>query len=229
MGEPAPAVERVVVGDGTPQRSMIGTLTVEFNRPVALEPGAIELRNCAGRRYPLRVESSLVDGRTVALVRPLGPGTFAGSLRDGRYTLIVHWSRITDPDGRPFPDAPESPATYTFTRLFGDADGDGRVDARDAARFRRVLPDDRPEPVVPAVLRLQSRRRHQRGRRTPVRAPLSIPLPVRPAPTREHTTNQINICKFYGEDQAVPKDETRDRRSSTSRHRARPGPGWTAT
>ena len=185
VGEPAPAIERVVVGDGTPQRSMIGTLTVQFNRPVALGPGAIELRNRAGRRYPLRVETSLVDGRTVALVRPLGPGTFAGSLRDGRYTLIVHWSRITDPAGRPFPDAPESQATYTFTRLFGDADGDGRVDARDAARFRQSFrttarsPWYRPffdfnrDGVINGV----------DGRQLLCRR---LRLPVRPVLTREH-------------------------------------------
>ena len=66
-------VESVVLNDGSAQRSMVNQITVTFAGAVLLDPGAIELRRQNGSLVNARVSTSLIGGKTVAVL------TFAGS------------------------------------------------------------------------------------------------------------------------------------------------------
>jgi hypothetical protein len=121
----APKVDRVVVNDGSAQRSMVTSLTVHFDRPVRLQDGAVSLRDSAGRTYPVLLGPA---GSTALTITFGGPGVVGGSLPDGRYTLTVKAGAVSDPGtGGVMP----GDFTFAFTRLFGDLTGDGVYD-RDA-------------------------------------------------------------------------------------------------
>jgi hypothetical protein len=137
----APArVAGVAVNDGSAQRSMVNSLTVTFDGPVALDPGAFALSRQDGSPVGLTVSASVVDGRTVAVLTFTGPEIVGGSLADGSYTLtvrgdLVHdrWGRELDGDGD---GAAGGDRVDGFSRLFGDTDGDGDVDQVDRDLFR---------------------------------------------------------------------------------------------
>jgi hypothetical protein len=93
-------------------------------------------------------------------LRTAGPLTFTGgavdpsllnnpSLADGRYTLTVAAGQVGGPNGALDGDGNGAggdnfalagdPAANGLFRLFGDADGNGTVDALDLFRFRQVF------------------------------------------------------------------------------------------
>ncbi|HVK08920.1 MAG TPA: hypothetical protein VM597_09110 [Gemmataceae bacterium] len=138
----APArVADVTVNDGSAQRSMVNRLTVTFDGPVTLAPGAFELVGPAGA-VDLTVAASVVDGRTVAVLTFSGPDIVGGSLADGSYTLTIHAARVHDRFGRDLDGDADGLAggdrADGFHRLFGDADGDKVVDESDRDAFRAV-------------------------------------------------------------------------------------------
>src|SRR5262249_15183498 len=59
-------VERVVLNDGSAQRSRVTSLTVTFTGAVTIDPGAFELLRQGGSPVSLSVAVSVVDGRTIA-------------------------------------------------------------------------------------------------------------------------------------------------------------------
>src|SRR5205085_1719943 len=70
-----------------------------------------------------------------------GPLTQFGSLVDGKYTLTILASQVSNiaaldgnGDGTPGDDF-----TFSFHRLFGDSDGDRDVDAADFGAFRSAF------------------------------------------------------------------------------------------
>ena len=82
----APArVASVVVNDGSAQRSMVKSLTVNFDGPVTIDidAGAFELRRQDGTLVDLTVATSMMNGRTVAVLTFAGPG-IVGWLAGGR-------------------------------------------------------------------------------------------------------------------------------------------------
>ncbi len=140
---PAPVVQAVTVNDGAAQRSKINSLAVTFSDRVALAAGAFELKTARGKTVPLKITTRLVDGKSVVVLSFRGAGIIGGSLADGSYQLIIHGAKIRNAsgtqldgnrDGRPGGDA-----VTAFFRKFGDADGDGDVDAADAKLFGRAL------------------------------------------------------------------------------------------
>jgi hypothetical protein len=136
----APArVEGVVVNDGSAQRAMVNGLTVTFDGPVTLAPGAFELRRADRSLVDLKVAASEVEGRTVATLTFIGPDVVAGSLADGRYTLTVRADSVRDRFGRALDGDGDGAAGGdrhdAFHRLFGDSDGDRDVDLHDLGRF----------------------------------------------------------------------------------------------
>lgn len=72
-----------------------------------------------------------------------GVGTAGGSLIDGRFTLAINSSLITDALGQSLDGDGDGSAggvySAPFHRLFGDGDGDADVDATDFAAFRGVF------------------------------------------------------------------------------------------
>jgi hypothetical protein len=136
-------VESVVVNDGSAQRSMVNNITVTFDGPAVLDPGAIELRRLDGSLVDARVRTSVVNGKTVAVLTFAGSEFVGGSLADETYTLAVladhvhdRWGRELDGDGD---GTAGGDRVDGFRRLFGDADGDGDVDDSDRGRFRAAF------------------------------------------------------------------------------------------
>jgi hypothetical protein len=122
---------------------MVNRITVTFDGPAVLDPGAIELRRQVGSLVDARVSITLLDGKTVAVLTFVGPEFVGGSLADGSYTLTVladrvhdRWGRELDGDGN---GAAGGNRADGFSRLFGDSDGDGDVDWLDRERFRSAF------------------------------------------------------------------------------------------
>jgi hypothetical protein len=137
-------VERVVVNDGsTAQRSMVKSVTVTFDGPAVLDPGAIELRRQDGSLVGAALSVSTVGGKSVAVLTFAGPAFVGGSLSDGSYTLTVRADRVHDRWGRQLDGDGDGAAggdsVRRFNRLFGDGDGDGRIDSLDREQFRSAF------------------------------------------------------------------------------------------
>jgi N-acetylglucosamine-6-sulfatase len=136
-------IESVVVNDGSDQRSMVNSLTVTFDRVVTLDPGAFGLQRDDGSAVGLSVATSVVGGRTVAVLTFTGPGVVGGSLADGGYTLTVRGDHVRDEEGRELDGDRDGNGggdrVDGFSRLFGDADGDGDVDGQDRDLFRSAF------------------------------------------------------------------------------------------
>ena len=79
---------------------MVNSLTVTFDGPMTLDPGAFDLSRPDGDPVELTVAASVVDGRTVAVLTFAGPDIIGGSLADGSYTLTVRADRVHDRWGR---------------------------------------------------------------------------------------------------------------------------------
>jgi hypothetical protein len=140
----APArVAGVAVNGGSAQRSMVNSLTVTFDGPVTLDPGAFELSRQNGSPVELNVAASVVNGQTVAVLTFAGPEVVGGSLADGSYTLTVRADRVHDRFGRALDGDGDGSAggdrVDGFFRLFGDSNGDGHVDGLDRAAFRSAF------------------------------------------------------------------------------------------
>jgi len=134
-------VRNVIFNNKQKQRSMVNLITVVFNGPVTLEPGAIQVRNAANKAVKLRLSTRQAGARTAVDIRFTGAGIVNGSLPDGRYILRVVGQRVRDALG--FTGADFSAA---FHRLYGDANGNGVIDAADARLFARAL--NRPAQYV---------------------------------------------------------------------------------
>jgi hypothetical protein len=132
-------VSSVVINDGSAQRSMVNSLTINFSSVVTFAPSAFELRRQEGGLVNLQVATSVVGDHTVAVVTFTGAGITAGSLQDGHYTLTIRGSQVHDPFNVALDGAgtgvPGSDRVDTFFRLFGDSNGDGHVDVQDLLAF----------------------------------------------------------------------------------------------
>jgi len=154
---PPPTVAHIQINDGSAQRSMVTSLAVTFSAPVTFPNGlsaAFELtRTGPGGPTGLVAFSAALFGNSVTLSftngGPVGLDA-GGSLFDGVYQLRVIGSKVQgdggfldgDADGSPGGDllTPTSPALPgRITRLFGDVDGDGDVDATDFGAFRNAF------------------------------------------------------------------------------------------
>jgi hypothetical protein len=136
-------VAGVVVNDGSAQRSLVTSLTVSFSDAVTLGPGAFELARQGGGPVGLSVATSVVAGKTVAVLTFTGSGIIGGSLADGTYALTIRGDGARDGLGQRLDGAGTgalgSDHVETFFRLFGDSNGDGRVDLSDVLRFLGTL------------------------------------------------------------------------------------------
>jgi len=148
------SVSRMVVGNGTAQRSVIKQVAVEFSGLAALQPGAFIVErirpNNAGF-LPVTVSFTTADlnGKTTATLIFSGPQTNStfGTLVDGNYRLTIDSSKAfirgttsrLDGDKNLAPGGNylfgQSPSDLFFA-LFGDINGDGFVGFTDFAAFR---------------------------------------------------------------------------------------------
>jgi hypothetical protein len=138
-----PKVVSFMINDGNVQRSMINSLTITFSTVVTLSSGAIEVDKTGGGAEGVVVNSSVVNGQTVAVVTFTGADIIGGSLGDGRYTLIIHAALVHSADGQTLDGTGSGTAgsdhIEQFFRLFGDVNGDGKVDTLDLAFMRHAF------------------------------------------------------------------------------------------
>jgi surface-anchored protein len=112
------------VNTGTAQRSRVTSLRVTFSSPT---PG-LTVANFQLVGFPGTVTVTPNGADTEYTLTFSGAGTEHGSLRDGLYTLNV--LNVPELNGA---------SSFQFHRLFGDADGDRDVDARDLSAFRQAF------------------------------------------------------------------------------------------
>ena len=135
-------VQSVQIDDGSAQRSMIRSLTVTFSGVVTLNGSKsfVLTNNTTHTTENLVVTSQVVNGNTVATLGFTGDDIIATSLADGRYTLTIVGSQITGPGGLFLDGASTATAgsdhVNSFLRLFGDANGDGKVNNSDLIIFQ---------------------------------------------------------------------------------------------
>jgi hypothetical protein len=122
-------VQAVQVNDGSAQRSMVTSLTVTFSQPItSLDAGAFEIDTGTSKLFPTDV--TMAGNQVVVRFTGLA-GVVAGSLADGRYTLIEHQGKIHAGNNY----VSQADHSDAFFRLFGDVNGDGKVDRTDQAAF----------------------------------------------------------------------------------------------
>ncbi len=145
-----------VVDDGNPQRSRVRSLTVTFSTVVTLPAIPADAFQVA-RTGPggtlgnalLAVDTSAsTPTQTIATLTFSGFFTEGTSLIDGRYTMSVFSSQVTDSFGQALDGDGNGSAgpDYTFDlfRFFGDIDGDATVAANDFIQFRLALGGSNP-------------------------------------------------------------------------------------
>jgi hypothetical protein len=143
-------VTSITVNDGSPQRSMVKSLKLTFDSIVRFSgvPSAAFQLNRQSDNAAVTLSAAVsASGTSVTLTFTGGAIDQAGSLADGRYTLKIRASQIIGSgfdgnsngvaDGSPIDDIVlvGNPTNKLF-RLFGDADGNGRIDLLDFAAFR---------------------------------------------------------------------------------------------
>ena len=134
---PAPQNQLFTINDGSAQRSMIDSLTVTFNQLVTIGAGAFTLKNSKGVSIGLRTIVENIGGQTVVLIQFTGAGIIGGSLADGSYTFTIVSSLIQLQSGGLYNGGVNQ--TFQFTRLFGDVNGDGKVNATDLAALNAAM------------------------------------------------------------------------------------------
>lgn len=137
MAPPAP-MGMLMLNDGSAQRSKVSDVSLVFDAPVKfnnVSPFTVVRRNPDGSTQNMgyRYSNPSGDHRTFVLDLTGVPYT-GGSLANGVYEVTVkpgavhnYWLRSL---------ASQSAMTYTFGRLFGDGDGNLRVDDNDFAVFK---------------------------------------------------------------------------------------------
>lgn len=133
----APTVVSTTINNGSMQRSMVTQIRVTFSEPVELSPGTLDVDVAFGPpvfNLDIVVANPSLDQKTYILTFT-GPAAVGGSLPDGIYTFTAHASGVQDLAG----NALASDVTLTFHRLFGDANGDRRVNLADYTRLRLTL------------------------------------------------------------------------------------------
>jgi RHS repeat-associated protein len=139
--KPLATVVSEVVNDGNAQRSMVNSITITFSTTVTLDAGAFSLVQQGGAAEGLIVSTSVVNGKTVAVLTFTGDDIVAGSLSDGRYTLTIDGTKVHDAttganlDGGHNGTAGSNYVDATLLRLFGDTTGKGSVDYGDYYAF----------------------------------------------------------------------------------------------
>ncbi len=131
------------------QRSRVTTLTVTFDQAVTFAgpvAAAFDLTRIGGGAVgSFAATAATVNGVTVVTLSAFaGAETEFGSLADGRYALVVRASQVTNLDGDGNGTAGDD---YTLSgtvanglyRLYGDATGDGTINAADFGPFRNAF------------------------------------------------------------------------------------------
>lgn len=147
VDQTGPQVESVVINDGSAQRSMVRSLTVTFSEVVnGVDANSFVLMNTTTNTQVIpMVTTEDINGKTVATLTFSGIGIIGGSLADGNYVLTTLANGLTDAVGNQLDGNGDGTggddATDEFFRLFGDSNGDRRVNIVDLFAFRDAFID----------------------------------------------------------------------------------------
>jgi len=142
------------------QRSMITSLVVTFSAPVTLAADAFTIRNIGlftASDIPLTAGQILVTpnasndvytirfGAGTSVNSRSGSGNRGNSLADGNYRLEIDPTKVTNGGGSlSGKNVFGAAATDRFFRMFGDSNGDGRVDGADFNRLKAAFATNDP-------------------------------------------------------------------------------------
>ncbi len=161
---PAPTVTGVTVNTGQPdpaQRSRVTSITVTFSTQVTFAGAVADAfglsRIGGGAVGGFTATANVVGGATVVTLSGFtGAESEFGSLADGRYTVLVRANQVTaggtqlDGDGNGTGGDDYTLAGSTANglfRLYGDASGDGTVNAFDFAQLRNAFGSSTGNPA----------------------------------------------------------------------------------
>jgi len=137
---PPPRVQSIQINDGSPQRSVIRSITISFDDAVFLTGNPFSMVRDQGGEVG-GVQWTVGSENKSVMLTFSGANTEFGSLADGNYTLTIFGSQVSgvgqldgNGDGIGGDDY-----VFNFHRLFGDGNGDKRVDSADFALFRQVF------------------------------------------------------------------------------------------
>jgi|GEM_PF-820174 len=181
-----PQVIEPWINAGQPQRSMIQTIGVRFDRNVAgrVQPGTLRLRHVeTGTEIDLSATELIYDPRNQSANWMLdrNPGAL---LPDGNYIGWIERDTLLDParralfevNGLPLPDF-----TFSFHQLSGDSDGDRDVDFLDSSILRSAWQELLGAPLYQSFLDFDISDRVDEADRARVEATYFTLLPSRPA------------------------------------------------
>ena len=134
-----PTVESIVINNGAAYRSIINVITVTFSEVVSnVIADSFVLQNTDNSTlFTPEVSTVVVGGQTVATLTFTGKGIIGGSLADGNYRLTV-LDTVEDTAGNQL-DGDKNSQEEEFFRLYGDFNGDRRVDIFDFLMFRSAF------------------------------------------------------------------------------------------
>lgn len=160
---PLPEVSNLVFGDGTAQRSMVRSITVDFDTTVNIDSAAFLLQRSdlggplvfstpSAAQLSVNVALSSINGgtQTRATLTFTGSTVIGGSLPDGNYRLTINGSSVMATTGGLLLDGDgdgsggdnyvrgEVPSDKFF-RLFGDLNGDRSVGLAEFNAFRATF------------------------------------------------------------------------------------------
>lgn len=131
-----PSVATFAVNDSAAQRSMITSLSVTLDQPATLPLSAISLSSARrATLFSIDIANPSADGRTYLLTFH-GSGIIGDSLPDGGYILTIYSAAVTDAYGQALTG---DNRVFRFHRLFGDVNGDRRVNAVDLNIMKQSL------------------------------------------------------------------------------------------
>jgi ELWxxDGT repeat protein len=157
LGNDAPIVIAVTIGDGTVQRSQVTQLSVSFSTQVAFAGAvgsAFTLTRTGGGAVSFTAAASVVGGVTVVTLNAFTGGeTQLGSLADGRYTLTAIASQISA-NGQQLDGNGNGTGGDNYTlgdaqglfRMFGDVNGDRVVNGLDFGYFKNAFGTQAGDP-----------------------------------------------------------------------------------
>jgi parallel beta-helix repeat protein len=156
----APHLASTVIGDGTAQRSVFNSFTLNFDEAVNLAAGAVTVNKVttggvSTDPHPILTSTDVTGSLTI--INPSGDGkawvvkvTPDGSVDDGFhdfldgvYTYTLHAASITNSTGITLSGGDQ---TASFLKRYGDIDGDGLVGNIDFGRFKTAFGNSAKTP-----------------------------------------------------------------------------------
>ena len=187
---------------GGAQRSMVDSITYEFNQAVTLGTGAITMDVNSGYTGTAGVVAGTISYATIDdghtwIVTFSGTNVTGNSIADGVYDITLNASAVTADVGS---GTLASSQTDTFFRLFGDSNGDASVTSRpDVQNFAAAFGSSNTSSGLPCVLRLQrGRLDHQPPRCPELRHPLRNVLDRLHADHLGRCSRHLPQCRLRG-------------------------------